>query len=260
MPCGSAASTGTTCLSGTPENGVVVNVPAAGKVLACSDFTVIAAGSGTISDQFQIEVTADGSDTPILSNSNAYSLVSSNNQSVTSPQSLCEVFNLPAAGKYAFKTFYIANYSGVQTTNQIVINHWVVRPITQNVPAPVLVGGVTTPSSGSQNIVAAEFDNGANSACASSPCIVNYQTGSSITSVTRVSTGLYTVNFAPGTFSAPPLCQCNATSGGGVSGLRFCFSANAGFGGSTTAVGFETSDNANAAVDSMLNITCIGSK
>ena len=77
---------------------------------------------------------------------------------------------------------------------------------------------------------------------------------------TRTSPGIYTVNFAPGTFSNPPLCQCNATSGGGVTGLRFCFSANAGFGGSNVTVGFETADNANAAVDAMLNITCIGPK
>lgn len=52
------------------------------------------------------------------------------------------------------------------------------------------------------------------SVCTSSPCTIWTQTGG-ISSVSRASTGLYTINFTSGVFSATPTCMfdCNDTIG-----------------------------------------------
>lgn len=44
------------------------------------------------------------------------------------------------------------------------------------------------------------------SACTSSPCLVAASTGAWYTSLTRSSTGTYTLNIPAGTFSAVPVC------------------------------------------------------
>lgn len=78
-----------------------------------------------------------------------------------------------------------------------------------NQSAPLLVGSVTSGSSGAERLERATIASSA-SPCTASPCTITRQSGSWITSVTRTSTGFYTVNFASGTFSAPPSCTYSA--------------------------------------------------
>jgi hypothetical protein len=66
--------------------------------------------------------------------------------------------------------------------------------------------------------------------CTSSPCTITSQSGSWISSMTRSSTGNYTVNFQTGIFSGAPSCS--------MTGYQFCTS--------------------NSATSSALSISCYG--
>jgi hypothetical protein len=72
---------------------------------------------------------------------------------------------------------------------------------TQN--APLIVGGVTSSSSG------LELGNRAQISFAASPSILS-QSGSWVSGVTRNSAGSFTVTVANGVFSSPPSCSCDA--------------------------------------------------
>lgn len=52
------------------------------------------------------------------------------------------------------------------------------------------------------------------SACSSSPCTVYLKSDNWVSSVTRSSTGTYTINFVTGTFSASPICVFSEARGG----------------------------------------------
>ena len=84
-------------------------------------------------------------------------------------------------------------------------------------PAPVLVGSITSQATGALRFEFLQFGGGASgglatSSCTSTPCTVANQSGSWISSVTRGSTGVYTATVASGIFSSPPnLCsKCRA--------------------------------------------------
>lgn len=71
--------------------------------------------------------------------------------------------------------------------------------------APVLVGSVTSSSAGADKIVKGKFyTTSFGTSCAASPCAI--AADPAVSSVTRASSGDYTINFASGTFSAPPSC------------------------------------------------------
>lgn len=77
---------------------------------------------------------------------------------------------------------------------------------TTNQNAPLLVGGVTSSSSGMIRIESVSFGGASEpSTCTSTPCTIYRQSGA-VTSVTRTSAGIYTINFSAGVFSAAPVC------------------------------------------------------
>jgi hypothetical protein len=71
---------------------------------------------------------------------------------------------------------------------------------------------VVTPSAGQEQMIRIQV--GTDGApCTSGTCTINSQTANAVTSVVWNSTGNYTINFAPGTFTAGPICVANdATS------------------------------------------------
>ena len=60
--------------------------------------------------------------------------------------------------------------------------------------------------------------------CTSTPCTIAAQTGAWVTSVTRASLGRYTLNFASGHFSVPPLCTMMAIE---LGNSQYCSGKNA---------------------------------
>lgn len=80
------------------------------------------------------------------------------------------------------------------------------------VNAPILVGGVVSSSTGTIRNEYVSFSGSSDgSACTGTPCNI-YRGTPAITSISRTGTGNYSLNFAAGTFSAPPVCVCMQSS------------------------------------------------
>lgn len=93
------------------------------------------------------------------------------------------------------------------------------------------------------------------SACSSSPCTINYQSGSWVTSVTRGALGNYTVNFAAGEFTAPPTCTCSV----GVGTSTIC-NFNGSWPTTSSAQIYVRATTNGAAYDEAVTLTCTGPK
>ncbi len=133
---------------------------------------------------------------------------------------------------------------------------WTVKQLDQQVPAPVIAGGVVSPLAGVMNIVSVAFAGnvGETAACTTDPCTIARQSGG-VTSVTRVSPGAYDVNFAAGTFSAPPVCtgaRTDIITIGPVTGT--------GIANTSTVAHMYTTNLAGSASDDGMHVICIGPK
>lgn len=85
-----------------------------------------------------------------------------------------------------------------------------VKPVMPQVAMPQIVNSVGTAYQGQTSLNSLSVGGASvTTACTTSPCTVYNSTGSWYTSVTRNQTGDYTVNFAPGVFSARPNCVCS---------------------------------------------------
>ncbi len=128
----------------------------------------------------------------------------------------------------------------------------VIKKVTQQVPAPVLVGSVITPSAGVEKLIRMRTTD---SACVSSPCTLSDQSGTE-GSIVRTGGGLYELTFPAGTFSAAPSCVATAMDTG--AGAVSCYTAS----GNTATVfslfclKISTATNE----DTALNVICQGPK
>lgn len=124
-----------------------------------------------------------------------------------------------------------------------------VTPISQGITTPILVGSVTSQSTGAERIERA-YIAGGGAACTSTPCTITRQSGSWLTSVSRSSTGSYSLNIASGIFTAAPTCTFATQSPGPV---------RVGTTPTTTLFDFTVVNAAGSAVDtSDMNIICMG--
>lgn len=214
------AGTVTSYLSGSDKlPGIVISLPRTGRYFVCAGAKWTAAsltstidlklsdGTTTISE-YQIQE-------PVAT---AYMYAK-----------MCGIYNATSAGS---KTFSIQSKSstGAITIAALSTNtsavEWDIFAIDQALPAPVLVGSVTSNSTGQERTERLTFGGSsvdtfgsAGGLCTSSPCTIWRQSGSWVTSVTRGSTGNYTVNIASGIFSAPPTCNFSANNGVTATGI-----------------------------------------
>lgn len=126
---------------------------------------------------------------------------------------------------------------------------WTAYYINQNTPAPVFVGGVTNGSTSTPERIERLS---VTSTCSGSPCTVASKSSDWVSSVTRSSTGVYTLNINSGVFSAAPVCVGMPT--GGTGGQLY--------GGGTmptaTAIYFNTVSTVGGAVDTRFDLFCSG--
>jgi len=113
-------------------------------------------------------------------------------------------FHLNDSGNEASNTNPFTIASGDRMTLEFRV------PVTADSPcsrvrAPLLVGSVTSNSAGLERVERARI--AAGTACSASPCTITAQSGSWLTSVTFLSTGVYELQIASGIFSAPPSCS-----------------------------------------------------
>lgn len=108
-------------------------------------------------------------------------------------------------------------------------------------------------ASASYNTQFVEFGGGGDTAnCTSSPCSIA-RSSSGVSSVTRGSTGNYTINFSGGTFSAAPVCTFSSNQNG--TGISI---PNKSGTPTTTAVSLEIRNAAGTDVDSHATAICVG--
>jgi hypothetical protein len=125
---------------------------------------------------------------------------------------------------------------------------WSIVRIGQSVPAPVLVGSVTSNSSGQERIERAVISASGGAALS--------QSGSWVTTSTSNSTGNLTVTIAAGIFSAAPTCTCSPQANGSTQ-ANFC-QVDTQTAATATTVRFATFNDAGSAAARDLNIHCMG--
>lgn len=89
--------------------------------------------------------------------------------------------------------------------------------------------------------------------CTSSPCTIHTEKSDWVDSVTRSTTGTYTVNFTSGAFSEVPVCTCSSFSHG-ITGRMACGSYVI----TTSTMVLNTADTGNNMQDTENNIICHG--
>lgn len=128
-------------------------------------------------------------------------------------------------------------------------------PITQSIPTPVLVGSVTSQTSGQERIERAIIS-GSTSDSTTAPSAGNIfvfsQSGSWISSVSRSVAGLYTVNFSSGIFSAAPSCSVTPVS---TSTYRY---GTLGSPISSSSIVVGVGSDTGTAVDQAFHLICMG--
>lgn len=122
--------------------------------------------------------------------------------------------------------------------------------------APILPNSVISSSNGVERIERVIFAGNVSGTanCTSTPCAIVSSTPG-ISSVSRASSGNYTVNFVAGTFSGPPSCTCIAHRDGAGQGL--CV-GNRVDNITSTAFGFSTATGGGTVGDGNGALICMG--
>jgi hypothetical protein len=161
---------------------------------------------------------------------------------------LCGDYNVQSIAATTFKIKLATNGGTLSITNAQASGsaaiQWMIFQKDTGLPAPLLVGSVTSNTSGIERI---------ESGVITSPTTITSQSGSWISSVTNGSTGNYSVNFTAGMFSAAPRCLSS-----GSAALYHCGIAGAA---TTSAVNVACRDITTAGaplVNSNFNIHCMG--
>jgi hypothetical protein len=272
IPCSSTNSpSGTTCASGNESVGVSFVAPTAGDVLACASFSHRFTGDTageSVSTTFQIVETPTNSQTISQEGKSRIQsemyVISSNSFVQTNPLRVCGNFTFASAGQKVLRLMYEQSVSGTINTSAIFADagasngqrdiHWEVYPLSQAIPAPLLVGSVTSNSAGLERVERAQFSavGGPTVVCSSSPCTIQTQSGSWLSSVTRGSAGVYTANITAGIFSGTPVCVCN--SGTSVDNGAQCSAQFA----STSAVNVYVRNSTGTLSDGFPSLICMG--
>lgn len=256
----------TTCSAGSEEPGIVVDIPRAGHVEVCFDFSHYVNHttlSGDLTSTFEVQRTSNGSQTIAENGKSRISSGGSYGASASftyfNPHTLCGRFNITSAAKHTFRLMYEQG-TLTGTSNLILADaaasygqrdiHVTARYIDQSVPAPLLVGSVVSNSSGVLKEIIANLNCDAGSAITS-------QTGSTsngVASIGNVSGGACAVTLASGTFSTTPYCWATPNAAFASAGLILSAAAS-----SSTAISVDCEDDASGACTSYdFNLLCKG--
>lgn len=162
------------------------------------------------------------------------------------------MYNVTATGAVTFKA-QIAYNNGTANIDQGAVSTqaaitWNVEAAGQGTNSPLLMGSVTSTSTGQEHIERASVP----SACGS----ITSESGSWLSSPSHPRTGNCTFTIATGEFSSAPQCWCTVYSqtGAGLGG-RTC---EIGTSTSSTVLEVGTSNNAGTLTDYAFNVFCMG--
>ncbi len=229
IPCSTTnPPTGLTCSAGTEDNGVSFIIPKAGAYRACvsfSHFADVRTSSGAeVNATFQIVETPTNAQT--ISQEGKSRITSRIMTPTTAvlqqanPLNLCGTFNFTSSGQKVLRLMYEQTVATTVSANQVYADagasngqrdiHWEVYPMDQQVPAPVIVNGLNTNSSGSYKVIGARLN------CDSSSSITSQSgtTSNGVASIGNIASAVCTVTLATGTFSAQPYCNFSFSTSG----------------------------------------------
>lgn len=271
IPCSATnPPTGSTCAAGNESIGVSFTIPRAGDYLACASFqTNSQAGASNGPPTFQIVETPTNAQT--ISQEGKSRVQGGGNGNITNGNliwpfpSVCGTFTFASTGQKVLRLFYeqLANTTATvmladaDTSQGQRDVHWTVTSLSQQVPAPLLVGSVTSSSAGADKIEHVSFGGASQpSNCTASPCTI-YNSSGGVSSVTRTSTGLYVVNFNTGTFSSSISCTCSGFNH--APNAVYCF-LEGGSVASSTARQVSLRSDAGTQLDGSADVICMGAK
>lgn len=173
-------------------------------------------------------------------------------------QAICGIYNVTSTSA---KTLTLQGRAATSTISIMTSSSdtsidWSIFALDQGIPAPILLGSVTSNSSAAYRMESVSFGGateGTNN-CTADPCTI-YRKSGGVSSITRNSTGTYTINFLSGTFSAAPTCTMSCNQDG--TGIAICNKNNAGV-PTSTAFQIITRNTSNTAVDTETTVICMG--
>lgn len=228
-------ASGISCSATSGQVGVDCTLPRAGRYLACfSGFLGINPGPGNA----YIAMT-DGANN-IIVGENLVSYTPAN--AVLTPVSGCGIFNASSSGTSTFK---LRGYRNVAATATGSLRHFSIVNISQGVTAPILVGSVTSNSTGAERVERATIN------CDATPTITR-QSGSWVSGVSQTATGDCTITIASGLFSDTPTCHVSGLWGAGGYGFASIASV------STTSLRWQMRNSAGTLADIDTFIICQG--
>lgn len=206
----------TTCAAGDESVGINFSIPKAGAYEVCfygAHFIGADSAGDEIATAFQLIETPTNAQTLTLEGGTRFQSQYLNPAAaagqVTHPITNCSIFNWASAGTKGVRLMYEQAVASTPANNFILADasasigqrnmRWTVKPVTAASPMPLLVGSVTSNSSGLERIERADLNCDAGSAITS-------QSGSWVSSIGNVSGGACAVTLAAGMFSAAPSC------------------------------------------------------
>ena len=244
---------GTVTSAASSLPGIAMNLPKLGMYEVCAAVTVEATSGGTSGSVRLV----DGSGTIINPGQSIYFDAAASARNITA----CGQYNATSLAT-TFKVQLATNASNVNIYQLSSISgtaaiQWTVKALDSPMPAPYLVGSLTSSSSGVTRIESAIIHNNGSTCSATSQAGGNWISGGS-----RPQGGQCQVNFNAGIFSAAPICQVTAnTSIGWVPGYpsRQCTpNTNASTSGMLVDCYYSSSGAASTYTDLDFNLTCQG--
>lgn len=261
------STSNTTCAAGDESVGINFAIPKAGTYEVCvqTSHYLDTDANDRLSTVFQLIETPTNAQTITLEGGakiNSFSQPSGGTNLVAYPLTNCGMFNWTSAGIKGVRLMY--EQAIVNTPNNSLLLadadsnqgqrnlKWTVKPVTQQIPSPLVINSVTSNSSGLERIERANGPTG--SSCTGSPCTISSQSGNWLSSVTRSSTGQYSANIQSGIFSAAPSCTCSTSRPG--TGHAICYLNDVP--PTSSSFVFGCIDAAGTNVDCTFSIMCHG--
>lgn len=253
IPCSTTvAASGLTCSSGSESLGINFVAPTSGVYEVCASFT---ANGGTATYRF---VETGNSDQTIAQQGTGLAAWGGTNNA---PIYWCDRFKL-TQGEKTIRIFQ-ESAATIQIEIDRSVNaylrdlHLTVRKVNSQIVG-TFKDVVTTPSVSGGKPIVFSLSYGTTNAttnCSSSPCSYLDQIGSEVTSVTRASTGLYTLNLA--STYAKLKCGLGGLLTGGTDAARFTTPLQCS---TCSTLVFTTANQAGTVADTAGTIVCHGYK
>lgn len=193
-----------TCSAAASQVGVTCTLPRAGNYQVCWSGAV----NSTAAPHGVAVKMVDGSGTVVVGEQSG----TVGGVSYGLPAGSCGNYLASAVGSVTFK---LQGHTDGTGTMGVFPGSFSVVELDAPMPAPYLIGSVTSGSTSGLHTGMAKISGGTADTNCTSSCTVNSQNGDTwVSSVTRSGTGAYSVNFTAGYFSSAPICVCSSSNAG----------------------------------------------